>query len=179
MCACEEKDVRLFAERGLIPGAIYHDDIVEPEPGSSLFVPEKRAVRERWHRRALETCAGVKLVFMDPDNGLRPECPSARKDALKFIYASEVCDYYDRDQDLVYYCHKGRRTNAQWESAKRIMLECRPKAALMGLTYHRGTQRSYIFMVHPEREAIYQKLLKGFLETAWKDCFTDEFSNIL
>ena len=49
----------------------------------------------------------------------------------------------------------------------------------MGVTYHRGTQRSYIFMVHPERKEIYQKLLKGFLETAWKDCFTDEFSNIL
>ena len=179
MCAREEKDVRLFAERGMIPGAIYHDDIVAPEPGSSLSVPEKRAARERWHRRALEACAGAELAFMDPDNGLRSGCPSARKDAAKFVYASEVCDYYARNQDVVFYCHKGRRTDAQWERAKRIMLECRPEAALMGVTCHRGTQRSYIFMVHPKREENYRKLLKGFLQTAWKDCFTDEFSNIL
>lgn len=33
MCAREEKDVRLFAKRGMIPGAIYHDAIVEPGPG--------------------------------------------------------------------------------------------------------------------------------------------------
>ena len=48
----------------------------------------------------------------------------------------------------------------------------------MGVTYHRGTQRSCIFMVHPERKGLYQKLLKGFLETEWKDCFTDIFSNL-
>ena len=179
MCDRKEQDVRLFAKRGMIPGAIYHDSFVEPEPGSSLSVPEKRAARECWHRKALEVCAGAELVFMDPDNGLRLGCPSARKDAPKFVYASEVCDYYDRDQDVVYYCHKGRRTDAQWERAKRIMLECRPEATLMGVTYHRGTQRSYIFMVHPKREENYQKLLKGFLQSAWKDCFTDEFSNLL
>lgn len=179
MCAREVKDVRLFAKRGMISGAIYYDGIVEPGPGFSLSVLEKWAARERWHQRALVACAEAELVFMDPDNGLRPGCPSARKDAPKFVYASEVCDYYDWGQDVVYYCHKGRRTDTQWERAKRIMLECRPEASLMGVTYHRGTQRSYIFMVHPERKDTYQKLLEGFLQTAWKDCFTDEFSNIL
>ena len=33
MCVYEDKDVRLFAKQGMIPGAIYHDDIVEPGPG--------------------------------------------------------------------------------------------------------------------------------------------------
>ena len=179
MCARHKKDVGHFAARGMIPGAIYYDRFVEPRPDSLLSFAEKREVRACWHRNALAACTGAELVFMDPDNGLRPGVPSARKDAAKFVYALEVCDYYDRGQDMVYYCHKGRRTDAQWERAKHVMLEYRPDAVLMGLTYHRGTQRSYIFMVHPAREAIYQKLLKGFLETAWKDCFTDEFSNIL
>lgn len=151
---------------------------MEPKPDSLLSVLEKREARACWHRSALEVCAGVELVFMDPDNGLRSGCPSARKDAAKFVYASEVCDYYDRRQDVVYYCHKGRRTEVQWERARRVMLEYRPDAALMGLTYHRGTQRSYIFMVHPERKEMYQKLLKGFMETTWNECYTDELSNI-
>ena len=178
MCACEEKDVRLFAERGMIPGAIYYGRVVEPEPDSRLSVAEKCEARACWHRSALEFCAETDLVFMDPDNGLRSGCPSARKDAPKFVYAAEVCDYYDRGQDVVYYCHKGRRTGEQWERAKHNMLDCRPEATLMGVTYHRGTQRSYIFMLHPERKEMYRKLLNGFLGTAWKECFSDEFFTI-
>lgn len=179
MCARHEEDVGRFAARGMIPGAIYYNSIVEPRPGSPLSDATKREVRGCWHQSALKTCIGPELVFMDPDIGLRPGCPSAKKDAAKFVYASEICDYYDRGQDVVYYCHKGHRTEAQWERAKRVMLEYRPDAVLMGLTYHRGTQRSYIFMVHPRHQETYRKLLKGFLKTAWKGCFTDEFSNVL
>lgn len=100
---------------------------------------------------------------------------TARKDAMKFVYSSEVEDYYERGQDVVYYCHKGRRTDSQWEKAKYIMQEQCSSAVLMGITYHRGTQRSYIFVVHPEREKLYRDLLGAFLETNWNDCFTDEF----
>ena len=111
---------------------------------------------------------------MDPDNGLRVGSPTARKDAPKFVYASEVYSYYNRGQNVVYYCHKGRRTEAQWERAKRIMLEFCPDAAMLGITYHRGTQCSYIFILHPEMKDFYSELLKDFLKTAWKDCFTEE-----
>ena len=146
---------------------------------SSLTVSGKRAARKQWHQEALAVCNGTDLVFLDPDNGLRSGTPTAKKDAMKFAYSSEVANYYDRGQDVVYYCHKGRRTDAQWEKAKNIMQEQCPNAVLMGLTYHRGTQRSYIFVIHPEREKLYRDLLQTFLKTAWNDCFTDEFMNIL
>lgn len=168
-----ERDVRHFAARGMIPGATYFDEIVDPAV-PMLNAAEKRIARERWHHEALATCDGADLVFMDPDNGLRAGKPTARKDAMKFVYASEVEDYYERGQDVVYYCHKGRRTDSQWEKAKRVMRENCPDATLMGITYHRGTQRSYIFVIHPERQERYHTLLKDFLETEWKDCFTDE-----
>ena len=54
------------------------------------------------------------------------------------------------------------------------MQESCPDAVMLGITYHRGTQRSYIFVLHPEKEKLYRVLLKDFLETAWKDCFTSE-----
>ncbi len=174
----KELDVSLFEERKLIPGAIYYKNIVRPKLSeASLSSADKRSVRERWHQEALAGCAGVKLVFFDPDNGLKEGKPTARKDAVKFVYSSEAADYYDRDQDVVYYCHKGRRTPDQWEKAKNIMQKQCPDAVLMGVTYHRGTQRSYIFAVHPEREKMYRDLLGRFLKTDWKKCFTDEFSD--
>ena len=176
MCAHNKKNVSDFAALGMIPGARYYDKIVEPVL-STLTVSEKRAARKQWHQEALTVCDGFDLVFLDPDNGLRAGKPSARKDAVKFVYSVEAADYYERGQDVVYYCHKGRRTDEQWKKAKRIMLEVCPDAALMGVTYHRGTQRSYIFVVHPEREKLYRALLKDFLGTAWKGCFTDEFDD--
>lgn len=57
------------------------------------------------------------------------------------------------------------------------MQERCPSAVLMGITYHRGTQRSYIFVIHPEHEKLYRDLLKGFLENEWNSCFTDEFND--
>lgn len=175
MCAQNKKDVCSFAGLGMIPGAGYFDKIVEPVL-STLTVSEKRLARKQWHQEALAVCDGYDLVFLDPDNGLRAGTPTAKKDTVKFVYSSEAADYYERGQDVVYYCHKGRRTDTQWEKAKNIMHEQCPDAALMGITYHRGTQRSYIFMIHPEHEVLYRDLLKGFLNTAWSDCFTDEFA---
>ena len=171
----KEKDVGRFAERKMIPGAVYFDPIVQPSSSdATLSVTEKRSARERWHQQALAGCLGKELVFMDPDNGLRAGSPTARKDAPKFVYASEIYSYYNRGQDVVYYCHKGRRTEAQWEKAKCIMRELCTDAAMLGVTYHRGTQRSYIFILHPEKKEFYNNLLKDFLETAWKGCFTEE-----
>ena len=178
MCTQNEKDVCIFASLGMISGVGYYDKTVEPVL-STLAVSEKRAARKQWHQEALAVCDGFDLVFLDPDNGLRSGIPTAKKDANKFVYSSEVADYYERGQDVVYYCHKGRRTDAQWEKAKFIMQERCPNAVLMGITYHRGTQRSYIFVVHPEHEKMYRNLVKCFLGTAWNDCFTDEFPEMI
>ncbi len=175
MCNQQEKDVCHFGQRGMIPGAIYYSKMVEPQSGrTNLPVVLRRAARKRWHQKALEACAGPVLVFMDPDNGLKSGMPSAGKNACKYVYASEVCDYYDRGQDVVYYCHKGRRKDVQWEKAKGILRKCRPEAAMLGVTYHRGTQRSYLFMVHPQKELCYRAMLERFLKTQWGAHFTEE-----
>ena len=65
----KEKNVGRFAEREMIPGAIYFDSIVQPQlSDSTLSVTDKRLARERWHQQALAGCYGPELVFMDPDN---------------------------------------------------------------------------------------------------------------
>ncbi len=175
MCGRGEKDVRLFAARNMIGGAVFFDDPVRPLPSDAVSsAKDKRSARELWHRQALEACAGKELVFLDPDNGMRTGGPAARKDAPKFVYASEAAAYYERGQDVIYYCHRGRRTDAQWAKAKQMMREYCPGAALTGVTYHRGTQRSYIFVLHPEKEARYRGLVNEFLQTEWKQCFTQE-----
>ena len=61
----------------------------------------------------------------------------------------------------------------QGPGGKRQSALCRsfyPDAVMLGITYHWETQRSYIFVLHPERKEFCRALLKDFLETAWKDC---------
>ncbi len=174
MCFHNDKDVSHFAALDIIPCSIYYNSLVEPSPSDLISYEEKRIRRMNWHLKALSACDGASLVFMDPDNGLRDGKPTARKDAAKYAYASEVRDYYVRGQNVVYYCHKGRRNKTQWERAKRIMQGFCPDAKLMGVTYHRGTQRSFIFVIHPEQEKQYNGLLMRFLETNWKEHFTRE-----
>ena len=60
------------------------------------------------------------------------------------------------------------------------MMHFLPDAAFMGLTFHRGTQRSYIFICHPEQAEQYRSLLSEFMKTEWgganekKPPFTEE-----
>lgn len=52
-----------------------------------------------------------------------------------------------------------------------------PDAKLCVLTYHRGTQRSYIFVIHPENYRKYINIIYDFLRTRWGRLFTEEFIN--
>jgi len=42
-----------------------------------------------------------------------------------------------------------------------------PDVKIIVLTFHRGTQRSYIFGIHPEHYDKYNKLIADFLKTDW------------
>ena len=171
------RDVKQFELKNAIPGAIYYHG--ELNLRDLKTVAERKAHRDEWHENALDVCKDAELVFLDPDNGLM-EKPKFSKTAEKYVFPCEVAAYYKRGQNVVYYCHKGRRKPDPWESYKQYMMHCLPDAAFMGLTFHRGTQRSYIIICHPEQAERYRILLSAFLKTEWgganekKPPFTEE-----
>ena len=169
--------MKQFERKNAIPSAIYYHGQLNLRDLKT--VAERKAHRDEWHRKALITCEEADLVFLDPDNGLM-EKPKYTKTAEKYIFPCEVAEYYKRGQNVVYYCHKGRWKPEPWESYKLYMKNYLPDATLMGLTFHRGTQRSYIFICHPEKAEQYRSLLGAFLKTKWgganenKAPFTEE-----
>ena len=171
------RDVEQFELKKAILGAIYYHKMLNMRDLRNIS--DRKAHRNEWHTKALDACKNVDLVFLDPDNGLM-EKPKYSKTAEKYIFPCEVAEYYKRGQNVVYYCHKGRRKPEPWESYKQYMKNCLPDATLMGLTFHRGTQRSYIFICHPEKAEQYRSLLGAFLKTKWgganekKAPFTEE-----
>lgn len=162
-----EKTVRMIEESRMIQNACYYHELIG--------TPD----RTRWHKQALEKLTDAELIFCDPDNGTIGQKSLKSRDAEKYISPTEIADYYNRGQNVVYYCHKARRTEDAWTAAKLEMLKYLPDAKIYILTYHRGTQRSYIFVIHPEDYRAYCNMLYEFERTqwCWDRLFTREFSS--
>lgn len=157
------RSVACFGEKNLIPGATYYYD----------FVPSNvNCLRDLWHKNALDLFGDRELIFMDPDNGLIKK-GSRRSYKQKFCFSSEVADFYNAGKNVVYYCSKGRRTHEQWLAAKTVMKQELPDAHIRVLTYHKGTQRSYVFILHPTEVSRYHCLLNEFLQK-WNPLFSDD-----
>ena len=169
-----DKNVNMLESCGLIPQATYYNLLLESK---IIQRDERERVRNLWHQNALKYLADAELIFADPDNGIIGTKSIFDNEAEKYITPKEIKDYYDRGQNVVYYCHKARRTEEQWEKAKTVMLNFVPDAEIIVLTSHRGTQRSYIFVIHPKDIERYNRLLDDFLRLSWKDMFSRETVN--
>lgn len=156
----KEKTVLNIEDANLFPKASYYHSILKQEG------------RNQWHSNALDALQNAQLVFCDPDNGPIGKKKIGTKNSEKYVSPHEIMDYYERGQDAVYYCQKARRTPTQWAATKNEMKNYIPTTNIIVLTYHRGTQRSYIFVVHPNRYNMYLSLIKEFLKTNWGKCFS-------
>ncbi len=166
-----DKGVDMVESAKLIPNAAYFSAILKSE---KLPVVERYIFRQEWHHQTMQVLAEADLVFCDPDNGPIGSKSIGTKQSEKYDSPSELADYYNRGQNVVYFCQKARRTDEAWEFTKREMLSKVAGASVIVLTFHGGQQRSYIFVVHAEDYNGYRKALNGFLQIEWKDYFDEE-----
>lgn len=168
------KSVQMIQDTGLIPGASFF----EAELSSYHTSPMKRAWDRRlWYEQSKLILRDADLIFADPDNGITYRKTARHKGCEKFVLPEETAQYYYDGKDVVFYCHKGRRTKEEWERTKIKIKEYVCDAKLFVLTFHRGTQRSYLFVVHPEHADRYELLLSDFLSSSpWgaSEAFTRE-----
>lgn len=89
-----------IAEKGsIIPRASFFPDIV----------PDSRAERSAWLRRALLALSSAELLFLDPDNGLEiPSVALGAKNSSKYLYWSEVGLAWERGASLLIFQHFAR-----------------------------------------------------------------------
>ncbi|MBO4873321.1 MAG: hypothetical protein J5496_07890 [Lachnospiraceae bacterium] len=160
------RTVQMVQRIELIPSACYFDEEI---PVNALTPKERAQARDCWFLRSKDSLKNCDLIFADPDNGITYSKTAKRKGAEKFILPNEVVRYYSEGKDVVFYCHKGRRTQEKWERDKTAMNQYIAEAKIMVLTFHRGTQRSYIFILHPEHAADYDSILNEFVVKKWKN----------
>ena len=56
------------------------------------------------------------------------------------------------------------------------MCKILPDAKAFVLTYHKGTQRSFIFLIHPEDFKKYNKVVQSFMYDNWHKIFSEEYT---
>lgn len=159
----DDKKVEQLEDNNIIPNAVYYHDVIPTV--SETERKNRKDIRDNWHNNALKALNGVQLVFADPDNGSAEDYKLIRKNGEKYAGIGELADYYKARKDVVYYCHKARRKQSVWESKMRELESIGAKNIV--LTFHRGTQRSYIFAIHPDHYDNYNDLIKQFLSTNW------------
>lgn len=167
----QDKSVYDIEKADLIPDARYYHEILSNDAADA----HSREIHRRlWEKNALAYLEDGELIFADPDNGIGYGKKPGRKGSEKYVLPEEIAAYYQRGQNVVFYCHKGRRKADAWERAKVGIRDYLPDAKIIVLTFHRGTQRSYIFALHPEEYDRYQLILDDFLKSKWGKLFTRE-----
>ncbi len=157
--------------KGLIINALYYDAPLF----SSRNVPSSQVFdRNLWFNNSALFLSDADLIFCDPDNGLFLREPVLSKDSEKYALPEEIVRYYTFGKNVVYYCHKGRRTPEAWETAKIGIKKYIKDAKILVLTYHKGTQRSYIFVIHPGEYKKYVGIITAFRKTHWQEVFSLE-----
>ena len=57
------------------------------------------------------------------------------------------------------------------------MFERIPEAKPAVLTYHKGSQRSYVFMIHEKDYVRYRKIIDGVV-SRWRMIFSEEYTKM-
>ena len=163
-----DKSVADIRNSGILGDTVFFDE-------EMLFTGkplERESQRKVWFDRSKDALSLPELIFMDPDNGLLVSGKTTRRGAEKYVLPEEVESYFRMGKNVVYYCHKGRRKEEAWKDYKDFMFNRIPEAKSIILTYHKGTQRSYVFLVHEADYARYRMIIDEF-RVKWREIFTE------
>ena len=167
----KDKTVGMVEDAGIIPGAAYFSEMLK---SGLLEANARKWDRRLWFNNSTLLLQDAELIFADPDNGISYRKAASNKGSEKYVLPEEVAEYYCAGRDVVYYCHKGRRKEEDWEQAKIEIRQYLRDAQILAVTCHRGTQRSYIFVLHPDSYRKYECLLTDFIASVWGKMFTME-----
>ena len=168
-----DKSVKDIELSGIIPGAVFYSEILKP-----TGTPDEREMeRSLWFQKSMSELSDTDLIFMDPDNGLLESNDATKREAEKYVLPDEVEQYFRAGHDVGYYCHKGRRTLEQWKEYKSFMLERLKDAKPIVLTYHKGSQRSYVFLVHEKNFLKYHEIAES-INIKWYKVFSEEHTSL-
>ncbi len=168
----KNKSVQDIEQVDIIPNSIFYSEFLSLKGKPS----EREEKRKLWFANSINALRSADLIFMDPDNGLLEDANTCKPGAEKYVLPDEVKQYFMGGHNVVYYCHKGRRSLFQWFDYKSLMFNMIPEAKPAILTFHKGSQRSYIFLIHEKDFTKYRAIIDK-VKNRWFQIFTEEYTD--
>lgn len=170
----DDKSVKMIETAGLIPGALFYNQVLNSH-AAEMTLSARETERTLWFSNSKIVLGDAELIFADPDNGLTTTKTARTKESEKYILPEEIVEYYYSGKNVVYYCHKGRRSWEDWEKAKADVKKMVRDAKIAVLTYRKGRSPSFVFVLHPDDYINYMRLIGDFDRTDWHNSFTREY----
>lgn len=170
-----ERTVQAVQRTELVgPDACFFSDLLDFSDLPRVARAERAARRTAWVERAVASVSSCDLVFLDPDNGVRPSRhakPRHRTKAVKHTYLDELLPYAERGQSVVAYHHADRKAKVEAQARWRLAelggeVPVEPLAAVRA---SRGTTRLFLVgAVAAQRQRLLDRLRS--LETGrWRE----------
>ncbi len=161
--------VKSVEKSGIVPNALFFGDKMDFTGNPT----NRKSARDKWFSDSRRVLHDADLIYLDPDNGLSINNDASALGAEKYALPDEIEKYLEDGHSVVYYCHKGRRSLSAWNDYKGYMIRRFPKMKSAVLTFHRGTQRSFIFLIRSWDYVQYRRIIDEF-RNRWIKDFTEE-----
>ena len=142
------RNVRLAAQLGLIPEALYYDNLL----------PQSAAARQSYFQQLFHALRDCQLIFFDPDNGLETRStPRGDRRSIQHLYWTEAVEaFHQHGHSLLIFQHFPRRS-------REVYLEERAQefAAQLGverIEWFQTAQVVFFLAAHPEHAAALHRL---------------------
>ena len=153
MVGSGKRSVAALEEVGVLPA------------GTLTFSQRLGAMRRHdWHQAALRALERARLVFLDPDNGVRSTARDS-KDA-KFVFPQEIAAYTARRQSVVVYHHADRSPGGTQAQLPRLLGQLEEATGLPPLgsvIAHRGSRRFFQIIPAPAHVELLRAATSAFI----------------
>ncbi len=133
-------------------------------------VPTHVEKRRAWAGRASIETECCRLIFLDPDNGLKSGSIPNSGVSAKYVYHSELKPFVGRGQSLVVYHSLGMQQPHEQQVqavAAKLRKELRIEGALWALLWHPYLSRVYFIVPNLRDRGVLEKRIAGFLGRDW------------
>lgn len=163
------RTVSEIAKRNILySGTIFYEKLISYRNMQGTEI--RKEAREKWFDDSLNVFKSCDVIFLDPDNGIRPpKTKEYRKKGVKYVIEDEVRKYYSLEKSLIIYNHKSHEKKHIYSSRFNFIKNLTERNEIPSLRYE-GV-RDYIFVLQSNHLRIFEETLCNFLKTNWGEKF--------
>lgn len=165
--ANDERSVANLEKLNILPNTIYYN--------RRLKLPSQYSNnRSDWHKNALDCLKNCDIVFLDPDNGLKVKSVGyGSKKSVKYVFDSEIKDYYSSGQSVIFYNHRKRVKEDIYliEFSEYFKHTDFHNLSWYALTFRKGTLRDYFILAQPKHKNQIESAINMLINSEWNNLF--------